>query len=183
MDEPRFDQITRSLGAGSRRAALLGAAAAALGLGLAQPAGAGLARRKCRHIKDSHRRKACMQRWKEKLASVQVCSTDGECPTSQICDQEYHICETCPSGTTGCEGSCLDLSVCPANQQHVHCNNSDACICTRLADNNNSRFCAVSTTCDVACGPGNSCPNGQACVMTCCDGPGNAGLRCLPSCS
>lgn len=109
------------------------------------------------------------------------CQSDGDCTGGNVC--QHGKCVACPSGKTGCEGQCLDLSVCPQDEQHVTCNNSPGCICTRLADNNNTRFCAVSTTCDEHCGPGNSCPSSSACVMTCCDGPGNAGLRCLPSCA
>lgn len=192
VDDRVFDRLARSVSQGSRRTLMLSALAGALGLGVidadetravsintcvSKPTPK--TRKECCNRLSGAKQRRCLKKIKKTPPPPQ-CVTDGDCTGGQVCSGGQ--CETCPGGTTGCEGECLDLSVCPADQQHTQCNNSPGCICTRLADNNNSRFCAVSTTCDVHCGPNNSCPNGQSCVMTCCDGPGNAGLRCLPSC-
>lgn len=172
MDDRAFDQFTMSAAHGSRRTMVQGTLTALLGLTVG-----GVAVTEARP-KKSHKKKKHHQHAKNDPGVV--CETDGDCSGGGVCIKKH--CRSCESGFVGCEGECLDLSVCPADEKHVSCNNSPGCICTRIADNNNTRFCAVSTTCDTHCGPNNSCPTGQACVMTCCDGPGNAGLRCLPSC-
>lgn len=182
MDEHTFDHFARNVGKESRRTVLGASLAAALGLTLIA-ADDGVAGRKspAQRRREKKRRQEKRRRLNTTVPPGATCETDGECKPSEVCTDD-NVCETCADGLTGCEGDCLNLSVCPDNEQHVQCNNSPGCICTRRADNNNSRFCAVSTTCQIHCGANNSCPDGMACVVTCCDGPGNAGLRCLPSC-
>lgn len=178
MDGARFDGLVRRLTRrGSRRAALGAASGSLLMLvGLDRDEAAAKSR-KCRPPCPAC--KKCTNGRCKKIHACVRCSSDGDCAGTQTC--QNGACVTCAHGT-GCNGECLDLTVCPADEQHISCNNSPGCFCTRIADNNNTRFCAVSLSCDVPCGPDNSCPLGSACVTTCCDGAGDAGLRCLPSC-
>lgn len=186
MESTRFDRLTKSLSRESRRWVVAGgmASAAAFLLGrTAEESAAKSKQKKCRTLEDCPKNLACIGR------RCVRCETDGDCAickrgtcdNSRICNR-HGLCTTCKSGRTGCEGSCLDLSVCPENEQHVYCNEAKTCICTRIADNNNTRFCAIPDTCEIPCGPDNVCPGNRRCVMTCCDGKGNAGLRCLNPC-
>lgn len=186
MGDTPFDQLARALGQRSRRAVVLGAIAGALGLASRAPQETDARFRNRPHRRKVWRRQQRHKRWRRRLYGHEQpapvtpgCTTDGECAPGAVC--QGGACEACASGLTGCAGACLDLSVCPANQQHVACNNSPGCICTRQAQDG-VRFCAVSTTCNTPCGQNNTCPTGQACVVTCCDGPGHPGYRCLPSC-
>lgn len=132
----------------------------------------------CRQNKECPGKLRCIRGLCKSDSGGADCDSDGDCGLNQACSDGQ--CATCPAGKTGCNGDCLNLSVCTG--EHIHCNNSDACFCSRIADNNNSRFCALGLECGPPCGPDNSCPGGTRCVVTCCDGSGNAGLRCQPPC-
>ena len=199
VDDRVFDRLAMTFGQGSRRTAILSALAGAIGVSAprteASKASSSKAIKKCakkrtapartkccKKIKNKNTRKQCQKKIKKinKKQAAPRCATDGDCSAGQVCSNGS--CKTCPGGTVGCGGQCINLSVCPADQQHVHCNNSQNCICTRLAGSTDTAFCAVGDICSIPCGPGNVCPQGRSCVMTCCDGAGNEGLRCLPSC-
>ncbi|MFN8591195.1 MAG: hypothetical protein U0031_06985 [Thermomicrobiales bacterium] len=175
MENNRFDRLVMSFSRVTRRSVVAAGAASAIGMFFGRTPDAG-----AKKVLKCNKRQPCPPGLVCKRRKCEHCVSDGDCTNDDICRRGR--CEHCASGRTGCEGQCLDLSVCPQDEQHVHCNNSDACICTRIADNNNTRFCAVADTCEIHCGPDNVCPGNRTCVMTCCDGPGNAGLRCLPSC-
>lgn len=197
MDDRGFDRIAQTVGQGTRRTAVLSALAGALGLAAVGPDEAeALTISKCVKRSTPSARKKCCKKLDGKKAKQKCqhkinmihdnppapqCTTDGDCPEGEAC--AGGMCGRCPSGKTACNGACMDLSVCPGTP-HVQCNNSPNCMCSRIADNNNTPICALieTETCLRTCGANNSCPDGMSCVMTCCEGKGNAGLRCMRSC-
>lgn len=89
---------------------------------------------------------------------------------------------SCATFEATCNGACYGLdefAVCPVDE-FPRCNDNDNCLCTKTVED--EPYCAQATNCLVPCTSSASCPEGSACVVTCCDGPGQASPHCLPAC-
>ena len=120
MDAARFDALTRSLPAGSRRRAIAVALGGLVGLLGLESAGQA-APKKCQGLKGKKKKK-CL-----KKAKKPECRNDGDCP-DQVESCQDGVCQAvCP------EGACAG---CP----------SPLCVVNLQSANNRSKLCAAQLT-------------------------------------